>query len=124
MLKEVALSSTASVQQQRLLQPWQIVLIASSSSADANLLPGMHAEQLACVPLHAEHEHSCASALRLSAAELRLQLMHEKRLTQATVAERRISDVAATCTANAAYLGMIPQELADLTAANAHRAFS
>jgi Tat protein secretion system quality control protein TatD with DNase activity len=41
-----------------------------------------------------------------------------------TVAEKKISDVAATCTAVAAHLGISPQELADLTAANAQRAFS
>eukprot|EP00953_Heterococcus_sp_UTEX-ZZ885_P005394 3379-Heterococcus_DN1.PRE.2 len=46
------------------------------------------------------------------------------RRSGSTVAERRISDVAATCTAIAAHLGMSPQELADLTAANAQRAFS
>jgi Tat protein secretion system quality control protein TatD with DNase activity len=44
--------------------------------------------------------------------------------TTAAAAVRRISDVAATCTAIAAHLGMSPQELADLTAANAQRAFS
>jgi imidazolonepropionase-like amidohydrolase len=38
--------------------------------------------------------------------------------------ERRISDVAATCTAIAAHLGMSPQELVNLTTANAQRAFS
>jgi Tat protein secretion system quality control protein TatD with DNase activity len=46
------------------------------------------------------------------------------RRSGSTVAERRISDVAATCTAIAAHLGMSPQELAHLTAANAQRAFS
>jgi Tat protein secretion system quality control protein TatD with DNase activity len=79
------------------------------------LLYCIHTQLAACVPRDRLLIESDAEGSGPSTSSRR---------SSGTVAQRKISGVAATCTAIAAHLGMSPQELADLTAANAQRAFS